>query len=157
MPGLPATTPMVEDDPAALNTPGATCGITMTTGHNYGEFLFCVYHVYLVVLVLCNHVIKMLSNILLLNTKYRLSTEHIRRSTTTHTTGMLCTRINNRVRNITNSRTWWSLWIQGMPYRTRRSCHTRLFRCTSIGIRRGCIVWYAKGWCLYWSGVYSMG
>ena len=49
VPGLPATTPMVEDDPAALNTPGATCGITMTTGHNYGEwFISCVYHVYLV-------------------------------------------------------------------------------------------------------------
>ena len=45
MPGLPATTPMVEDDPAALNTPGATCGITMTTGHNYGEYFFCIYHV----------------------------------------------------------------------------------------------------------------
>jgi len=40
VPGLPANTPMVEDDPAALNTPGATCGITMTTGHNYGELLY---------------------------------------------------------------------------------------------------------------------
>ena len=55
---------MVEDDPAALNGAGATCGITMTTGHNYGElFISFVYLVEFSISSCAYHMLKTISNL----------------------------------------------------------------------------------------------